>query len=146
MMQRFVALYSLFICMVCFGQDQPFIDKDEVSYSESSVILDSSFGPGSEERSTLREIKSVEYLHIEGLLIKVSRVTQTYSGIEGDRCRSKIVAFEKVGGKYSKSWEITDTSCAAELHRDFLKTIYYGCCGAEDVYSFYSTKPADKNT
>jgi hypothetical protein len=60
-----VTLCSLFVCTVCFGQDKPFIDIGESSYSESTVILDESFGPAHGERSTLREIKSVEYLPVQ---------------------------------------------------------------------------------
>ena len=80
-----VTLCSLFVCTVCFGQVKPFIDMSAFDIPRQNIIFEPDYknttlsmdqarqgtggaqggGPAHGERSTLCEIKSVEYLPVQ---------------------------------------------------------------------------------
>ena len=139
-----ISIIFLLFCISCHA-DETYHDEDKVSFTESEVVLDATFGSQKGEKHTLQQIKSVEYLqaydgHID-YLFKVSRIQKSYSGIEGDYCSSTIVAMKKGANyQYSKIWSLNNSSCGAAATSSYFETKQFGCCGAENVTSYYSLK------
>jgi hypothetical protein len=130
----------LAISLFVFASNR-FTDNDTVSYLEDSVILDSSFGPAKGIKSVLTQQRIVNYYSHENYLFKSIKNKKEYANVEGSHCELLIVAFKKADkNKYKEIWKITNHDCASgvDSSRCFYTTTCYGCCGAEDVISYFS--------
>ena len=151
-MNKFIVFISVILIFDSIAEEkQFFLDKDTVTFQESELIWDEDRGPEKGDTLLTWENKSVQYIQ-HGFssentryIFKVIKLSKVIENIEGTRCELQIKAYKKAynfveNRKYRKIWEINNNDCSVRLDETgtFLSTINLGCCGAEDVRTYYS--------
>jgi hypothetical protein len=123
-----------------------FLSKDSAFYSAKEEILDSTWGNDFGKPSLTFRSKTINYLGDNCEIYKVTNSSQSVPGIMVVRTKLSIAAYvcQKDFKTYLKKWEI-DTNysaggCSCEFDKSncFIVTIQQGCCGTENLRSFYS--------
>lgn len=139
-MKQFFLIIFLIACISTQAK-HIYFDKDTVSFSESDEILDSSFGRLAGVKANVKTFHSVNYIAHLDYLFKISILLKNYENIEGSRCKLSVTALKKSGDiKYFKVWSIRNHDCSGRVDPtgSFFTTTEHGCCGAENVISYFS--------
>ena len=157
-MNKFIVFISVILIFDSLAEIKQFyLDKDTVTYQESELIWDEDYGPEKGDKLLTWENRSVQYIKYgyssenTRYIFKVIKHSKEIENIEGMRCELLIKAYKKANNfvekiKYNKIWEINNNDCSARLDEThtFLATINYGCCGAEDVRTYYTLAEGKK--
>ena len=135
-------LFPLFIVLGLSGfalANDIFLDEDTNYFKEYKTLRANPRDPNAEpERVVAQKIKTVEYIETYDVLIKHSKLKESYSTEEEFFFKSNISAFERNSGNYKKLWEIEDNSFKSEIVSSYLRTTNFALCCLENIYNYYS--------